>query len=126
MAKTKKITKASLSEKKQVHGALPESDVDNVYAAMGKYTFPYKEKTLEDYRAALDKMNLADLQRHAVEIANIIPTAVSRSQLVNKLESEYLHKRAAYINKKNVEVNKPTKLSETEEKQLRDLFSRAK
>jgi hypothetical protein len=73
---------------------------DSVYALVGLNTFPYKQKTQAEYLTYLRDLNLADLQRHAVE-HGIIPSAVSRSVLTDRLEREYLKKKFAYVDVKD-------------------------
>ena len=118
--KAKNITKKQVST-----GAtavtMPE---DSVYALMGKNMFPYKEKTVEDYRASLLDLNFSDLQRHAIEIANIIPNTNKREQLIDKLEREYLHKQFQFVNRSN--QNKFDKMSDAEEKSINTLLSRGR
>lgn len=89
MAKKKKI-----NEKLQAHGAL---EGKSIYELMGGKVFPYEENTLEEYRKRLDKMDFADLQRHAVQVANILPNVDKRDRLVDKLEREFLKKLYAYV-----------------------------
>lgn len=57
--------------------------------------FPYKETTLADYRKKLDAMNFSDLQKHAIEVASVIPN-IERHRLVDRLEKQFLTKLANY------------------------------
>lgn len=88
------MDKKKLNEKEQANGAL---EGKSVYDIIGKKTFPYEEKTLDEYRKKLDAMNLSDLQNHAVLVAGIIPNVDKRDRLIDKLEREYLKKQTAYI-----------------------------
>lgn len=112
------------TEQKQVHGAL--EDDTSIYDLMGKKTFPYKEKTLEDYREKLDSMSISDLEKECLEVANIIPRNVSRAHLVDSLEREFLKKKSAFIYRKNVDVNGPSKLSKKDEKEIAALMARGR
>ncbi len=78
-----------LKAKEQVNGALTGK---SIYELMGKKIFPYDEHNLEDYRKKLDAMDFADLQRHAVQVANILPNVDKRDRLIDKLEREFLRK----------------------------------
>lgn len=89
MAKKKKF-----DESNQAHGAL---EGKSIYELMGKKVFPYEEKTIEEYRKKLNAMDFVDLQRHAVQVANILPNVDKRNQLIDKLEREYLKKSYAFI-----------------------------
>ena len=102
--KTKKVEKVSKKKlpEKQITGMIDPVNQKSVYEIMGFNDFPYPQKTIEEYRALIDEMNLADLQRHSIEVANIIPTSASRSILIDRLEKEYVKKRYAYVEVKNV------------------------
>lgn len=89
------MAKKKISDKQQAHGQL--SSNTSIYDIMGKKTFPYEEKTIEDYRKRLDSLDFADLQRHAVQVANILPNVDKRHVLIDKLEREYLKKLYAYV-----------------------------
>jgi protein-disulfide isomerase len=91
----KKITKESLKETPQTNAAMvaPRS----IYEIIGKDTFPYEEKTFEDYQKKLEKLDFADLQSHAIAVANILPNIDKRERLIDKLEREYLKKQFAFV-----------------------------
>lgn len=118
------MKKTKLTDKKLSTGAIPlQTPDDSVYAMMGYNQFPYKEKTIEEYRSSLDAMNLADLQRHAVQ-HSIVPNTLTRSILVDRLEREYLKKRYAYVDVKDVS---PTEaVSKKKELEIQDLLSRGR
>lgn len=89
-----KVT-AKLESKQVAHGALPSTQ--SVYGYMGLNQFPYAEKTLDEYKAKLEKMDLADMQRHAVSVANILPNVDRRNILTDKLVTAYLRKQSQFI-----------------------------
>jgi hypothetical protein len=88
------MAKKKLKEKSQVNGAL---EGKSVFELMGKKAFPYDQTTLETYHSFLEEMDFADLQRHAVQIANILPNVDKRDRLVDKLEREFIKKLYAYV-----------------------------
>lgn len=100
----------------QANGALPADGT--IYDFMGKRTFPYKETNAQDYRAKLDKMTISDLEKEALEVAGIIPRAVSRSVLVDSLEREFLKKKSTYVDQSKKAVNRPLKLSKKAQEKL--------
>lgn len=84
-----------LSDKKIIHGALPEPKcIDDI---IGRNWFPYKEKTEAEYQSNLEKMNFSDLQRHAIEIGNIIPNTDRKILLIEKLVRIYLKKKYQFV-----------------------------
>jgi hypothetical protein len=91
----KKITAASLKETPQTNGAL--TPPRSIYEIIGKDTFPYAEKTLQEYQKKLEKLDFADLQTHAVAVANILPNIDKRERLIDKLEREYLKRQFAFV-----------------------------
>ena len=97
---------------------------DSVYGLMGKSIFPYTQKTVDEYRLSLVDMNFADLQRHAIEIANIVPNTNKREQLIDKLEREYLRKQFQFVNRTTTS-DLPI-LSDKEEKSIKELLSRGR
>jgi hypothetical protein len=92
MGRKKKIDIATAS---QINGAL--EDKSGVFDYMKKKEFPYQEQTLAEYRAKLNSLNISDLQRHAIEIANILPNITDRSRLADKLEREYLRRQGLFM-----------------------------
>lgn len=101
-----------------------QSPEDSVYALVGLNTFPYKQKTQSDYLSYLRELNLSDLQRHAVE-HGIIPNAVARSVLVDRLEREFLKKKFAYVDVKD--TNPVTaRMSDKDEEDIANLLARGR
>lgn len=90
MAKKKKI-----EAKEQVNGAA--TPAKSIYDIIGKKTFPYEEKTLEEYQKKLKDMDWTTMQKHAVEVANILPNIDKRDRLIAKLEEAYLKKFYAFL-----------------------------
>lgn len=88
------MAKKNLKQKAQVNGAL---EGKSVFELMGKKVFPYEQITIESYHQYLEEMDFADLQRHAVQVANILPNVDKRDRLVDKLEREFLKKLYAYV-----------------------------
>lgn len=84
--------------KQQIHAA--QVGPQSVYDIIGKKTFPYSEKTSDEYLKHLESMNFSDLQRHAVEVANLLPNIDKRERLVNKLLEIYLKKQTQFLNVK--------------------------
>jgi len=76
----------NIKQTQQVNGAVTGA---SIYDIIGKKTFPYNEKTLEEYLAKLKTMDWSDLQKHAVEVANILPNVDRRDRLINKLEQGF-------------------------------------
>ena len=100
MAKVKKsAVTAKLEAKQTVTGALPVQT--SIYGQIGANAFPYPEKTVEEYRAKLDKMDMADMERHAVSVAHILPSVHKRAILIDKLVVAYLRKQAQQIQDPN-------------------------
>jgi hypothetical protein len=115
-------TKGSINKKNQTHGAQID-DHDNLYSFMGKKTSAYKETDLESYSVSLKEMNLVDLQKHAIEVANIIPSSMNRNTLIEKLEKEFLRKKGMQVARK-ITPNY-TNLKAKDEKDLKDFMSKA-
>ncbi len=84
-----------LLEGSPVNGVLDTPN--SVFNYLRKKEFPYAEATFHDYQKKLQALNLADLQRHAIEVANIIPNTMERGRLVKRLEDEYLQKHGKYM-----------------------------
>lgn len=97
MAKKKAVAK--LESKQTVHGALPTNM--SIYALMGRGKSPYPENTLAEYEKKLEKMDLADLQHHAVAVANILPNVHNRFILIDKLKIAFLKKQTQYFQDPN-------------------------
>jgi hypothetical protein len=116
--------KRDLNQSKQVHGALETKQEESLYSFMGLNTFPYREKTPQEYRVMLDQLTLNDLQRHAVEIANIIPNTMSRHNLIDKLEREFLKKQNAFVDRKKPDNS--VILNKKQEQDVKDLLSRGR
>lgn len=98
------MAKKKITNKEQAHGQL--SSNSSIYDLMGKKTFPYEDTTIEDYRKRLDSLDFADLQRHAVQVANILPNVDKRHLLIDKLEREFLKKLYAYVGHPHQGVSK--------------------
>ena len=90
----------SLASKQVANGELPTNSksaptcLDDI---LGRRYFMYKERDEKEYQKNLEKLNLAELQRHAIEIANIIPSADKRDTLINKLVKVYLERKYRYV-----------------------------
>jgi hypothetical protein len=119
------MSRKTLKNKKVATGNVAiQTPEDSVYSLVGFKTFPYKQKDQVEYKAFLNEMNLADLQRHAVSVG-IIPTAVSRTILEDRLEREYLKKKYAYVDVKD--VNPVTaRLNKEDEADIADLLARGR
>lgn len=119
------MPKKTLKDKKVATGNVAiQTPEDSVYALVGLKTFPYKQNTQAEYTAYLRELNLADLQRHAVEIG-VIPNAISRSILETRLEREYAKKKYAYVDIKD--VNPITaRLPAKDEADIADLLARGR
>jgi hypothetical protein len=91
------VAKASIDISKgiQINGAL--EGISPMLDTLRKREFPYSVDTLPEYRKNLDKMNLSDLQRHAIEVAHILPNITERSRLVDKLEREFLRRQSIFV-----------------------------
>jgi hypothetical protein len=97
---------------------------DSVYALFGLNDFPYKQKTQNEYLTYLRDLTENEIQRHAIE-HGVIPNAVSRTILIDRLEREFLKKKFAYVNVKN--SNPVTaKLSDKDEEDIADLLARGR
>lgn len=100
MARTKKV---QISEIKQTNGALPSSVLEaglqhkSVYDIIGQRMGGVKYQSLEEYKTYLNTLNLSELQKHAIETANVIPVD-DRRRLVDRLEKEFLTAQNKYVN----------------------------
>ena len=96
-----------LSDKNTVNGALSDGPhcIDDI---LGRRYFMYSEANEKDYQKNLEKMNLGELQRHAIEIGNIIPSADKRDNLINKLVKIYLERKFKFVaNSQQKQVKQP-------------------
>lgn len=66
-----------------------QGNEDSVSSLLKNNRLNYKQDTKAEYKSYLDKLNLADLQRHAVE-QGIIPNAVSRNVLTDRLLTKFV------------------------------------
>ena len=108
--------KKNLDGINQTNGALPttKNQSSSIYEILGMKSNSYTQTSFADYQQYLDSLNLAEMQRHAVEVANIIPID-DRRRLTDRLEKEYLRINARFApqssnqivipeeNKKNIE-----------------------
>ena len=105
MAKKTKVVKPHLRPetpaKIDVNAARQVSAVIDNSSTLFQYVnnrdFPYQEKTFAEYQKKIQKFNLAELQRHAVEVAHILPNVTERNRLTKKLEDEYLIKHGRIV-----------------------------
>lgn len=119
------MSKKILKNKKVATGNVAlQTPEDSVYALVGLKTFPYKQSTQTEYITFLRDLNLADLQRHAVEVG-VIPNAISRSILETRLEREYAKKKYAYVDVKDVNPV-VARLSNEDEADIGDLLARGR
>ena len=89
-----------LINKQVANGELPSDPKSNPTCLddiLGRRYFMYKERDEKEYQKNLEKLNLAELQRHAIEVANIIPSADKRDTLINKLVKVYLERKYRYV-----------------------------
>ena len=116
MARKKSQSKIDIPSN-QTNGALPSTvkqGSSSIYEILGMKSNAYTQTSFADYQQYLDSLNLAEMQRHAVEVANIIPID-DRRRLTDRLEKEYLRINARFApqssnqivipeeNKKNIE-----------------------
>jgi len=87
--------KVNLATATQVNGNLESPIQLNEF--LKKREFPYKETSVAAYLKSLESMNISDLQRHAIEVAQILPNITDRSRLVRKLEEAYLKKQGKLL-----------------------------
>jgi hypothetical protein len=113
-----------INKKNVAIGAIEPNESESVYAFMGRNTFPYKQNDVNEYRLSLVDMTFSDLQRHAIEIAGIIPNTNKREQLIDKLEREFLRKKFQFVNRTVAQT--ASTLSDIEEKSIKDLLSRGR
>lgn len=113
-------TKRNYTRKNQVNGALPIESPASIAEMLGERAFPYRELTLDDYRKTLDKMSLSELQKHAIEIAQILPNVTNRSIMIDKLERAYLQKQALLSPK----IPKNSALNESQKEEMNKLLNR--
>lgn len=119
MARSKKLPNKTATGNMQLQG--PE---DSVYALLGYNTFPYRQKTQEEYKSFLRELNLADLHRHSVE-HDVIPNSISRPILEDRLLTKFLKLKFAYIDKRDAHPV-TAKLADKDEKDIADLLARAR
>jgi hypothetical protein len=112
--------KRKYTRKNQVNGALPMESPASIAEMLGERAFPYRELTLDDYRKNLDSMSLSELQKHAIEIAQILPNVSNRSIMVDKLERAYLQKQALLSPK----IPKNAILNEAQKEEMNKLLNR--
>lgn len=87
MARTTTKRKLNLATAEQADGALPP--IRSAYQLMGIQDDKYREKTFASYQARLRKMDLAELQDHAYEMA--VPPSPAAHVMIDRLEDKYLH-----------------------------------
>lgn len=122
MARKAKANKnIDLTKGQQINGALESSS--SVFDHLKNRNFPYSVKTLIEYQAQLQKMNLSDLQRHAIEIAHILPNITERTRLVKKLEDEFLSKLSVYSTK--YEAKSSSSLTKEQEANILKVLNRS-
>lgn len=126
MKKKSKVAKANVSinlEKgTQINGAVETQN--NVFKYLKNRDFPYKVNTLAEYKIQLEKMNLSDLQRHAVEVAHILPNVTDRNRLVQKLENEFLHKQADQMTRYNPAALPTSNITSEQAENIRKVLNR--
>lgn len=119
MTRTKKLPSKAATGNIEIQG--PE---DSIYSLVGYSQFPYKQKTQGEYEAFLREMNLADLQRHAVQ-QGVIPNAVSRAVLTDRLVTKFLKAKFAFVEVKD--TNPVTaKLPKKDEEDIANLLARGR
>ena len=97
----------------QANGNLDKTP--DVFKYLQRKDFPYSVATLTEYKAQLVKLNLAELQRHAIETANILPNITERSRLEDKLEREFLRRQGLYLNRYSPDSLPSTNISKQTE-----------
>ena len=102
----------------QTNGALPASKPQSVYEILGMRSTNYKQETFSEYQVYLDTLNLAELQNHAISVANIVPID-DRNRLIDRLEKEYLRINARFAPSANQQVIMSKENKESAEKILR-------
>lgn len=106
----------------------------SLYELLNQRVNPYKQKTIEEYKAFLEGLTLSDMQDHAVNEAGTIPFD-SREKLLKHLETQFLtisgqieainaHNEQAL--KKTTEGQELAHLSKAKQKQVRDFLSRGR
>jgi len=119
MVRTKKLASKIATGNVEIQG--PE---DSIYSLVGYSQFPYKQDTQAEYESFIREMNLADLQRHAVQ-QGVIPNAVSRAVLTDRLVTKFLKAKFAFVNVKN--TNPVTaKLPKKDEEDIANLLARGR
>ena len=127
MARPRKTQQSTQTPLHQTNGALPTtapeaakvvSSPQSVYDLLGWKTHGYRHETLADYQQYLDTMNLAELQRHSVVVANIIPID-DRRRLIDRLEKEFCRVNAKFAPQQNQQIILPQQNKENIERILR-------
>ncbi len=103
----------------QTNGALPASKPQSVYEILGMRSTNYRHESFADYQKYLDTLNLAELQRHAIDTANIIPID-DRNRLVDRLEKEYLRVNARFA----PSVNQQVVIPEANKREIEKILNR--
>ena len=94
MARPKKIATASLPTK-MAHGALAQPR--SVYEMIGFRDTPYDTDDVDQYLKEMNKLNMADLQTHAMSTAQIMPlTSETRERLLARLEKRFIEAKNKY------------------------------
>lgn len=92
-----------LQDKKVATGEVPATAADTqstVFDYLRKKEMPYEEKTMEEYQKKIQSLSYSQLQRHAIEVANVIPN-IERHRLIDRLEREYAKRSANFEYKYN-------------------------
>ena len=94
MSRPKKTAQASLPTK-IAHGALAQPR--SVYEMIGFKDTPYSTDDVDDYLKEMNKLNMADLQTHAMSVAQIMPlTSETRERLLTRLEKKFIEAKNKY------------------------------
>jgi hypothetical protein len=118
------MPKKKLSELKQTDGRLrPEEELDNPQYEPTTLAMLFQESNgserygtlnVEEYKTQLSEYNTAELQRHAVEVAHVVP-AVSRERLEKRLVLEFQKYTSGFL----IPKTKPKKEKEPSKEALR-------
>ena len=103
-------------------GNLPQKE-ESIYDLIGLHKSPYKQSTKAEYTEYLSTLPTTDLQRHAIE-NGVIPNAVSRQTIINRLENLYAKRKISTTDQK-VE-NKVAVLDEKSEAEIAAFLNSAR
>lgn len=119
-----KPVEAPVTEKKQsqyvIHGALTSEAAENISNLLKRVSrSPFSHwNTPQEYSSAINKMQIGDLHRHAIEVS-IIPTT-DKDKLIKQLETAY----GVYANRQIPKSMVPSNLTADAAKNIQEILAK--